>query len=102
MSEEPRRYLRQAEAGQRLDEIFVIRNVQVGTKKDGEPYLSLMLGDKTGEVAARWWGQGQAMQSRLPDPGVVRVKGMMNEFNAYPYQRKNPVKNGPTFPSTGI
>ncbi|MEL7237868.1 MAG: HD domain-containing protein [Planctomycetota bacterium] len=81
MSEPSRRYLKSTEAGQRVDEVFVIRNVQVGTKKDGEPYLSMMVGDKSGEAAARWWGQGQAMAARLPNPGVVRIKGMMKEFN---------------------
>ena len=78
---ESRRYLRELEAGQRADETFVIRNVQVGTKKDGEPYLTMLMSDKSGEVAGRWWGQGIPMQQRLPNPGVVRIKGMMKEFN---------------------
>ena len=79
-----RAYLAQHKPGDRADEVFVITNVQLGTKRNGEPFLKMLIADRSGRVATKWWDKGQEMLDRLPDPGVVRVKGRMEEFNGLP------------------
>ena len=79
-----RRFLRDLKPGDRADEVFVITNIQLGTKRNGEPFLKMLASDRTGRVATKWWDKGQAMLQRLPDPGVVRIKGHMEDFNGAP------------------
>lgn len=76
----PRRYLAEMRPGDRADEIFVIHNVQLGKKRNGEPYLKMLVCDRSARVASKWWDKGPAMYEKLPDPGVVRVCGYMEDF----------------------
>ena len=80
----PRVFFSEMKPGDRADGVFLINNVQLGTKRNGEPFLKMMVSDRTGRVAAKWWDRGPEMVERLPDPGVVRVKGRMEEFGGAP------------------
>src|SRR5688500_7220172 len=90
-----RRYLSELKPGDRADDIFVITNIQLGTKRNGEPSLKMLVSDRTGRVATKWWDKGQAMLDRLPAPGVVRIRGRMEDFNGAPQ-----LVIGPGFPVT--
>lgn len=83
-SKRQRRYLADLQPGDRADEIFVIHNVQLGTKRNGEPFLKMLVCDRTARVASKWWDKGQAMLKKLPDPGVVRVRAIMEDFQGAP------------------
>ena len=80
----PRRYLAEFGPGEQADDVFVISQVQLRLNKNGDPYLQMNVGDKSRSVRAMWWDQGEAMYKRLPNPGVVRVKGKLEEFNGSP------------------
>ena len=104
-----RRFLCDLRPGDRADEIFVINNIQLGTKRNGEPFLKMLVSDRTGRVATKWWDKGQAMLERLPDPGVVRIKGRMEDFNGspqfvidqvFPVSDKRTIDYGELLPST--
>ncbi len=83
-AESPRRYLADFGPGEQADDVFVISNVQLRLNKNGDPYLQMNVGDKSRSVRGMWWDQGEAMYKRLPNPGVVRVKGKLEEFNGSP------------------
>ena len=80
----PRVYLSDAGPGQKVDEHFIIQHVQLKTNKRGDPYLTMKVADRTRNVTGNWWDRGEAMFRRLPNPGVVRVKGTIEEFNGNP------------------
>ncbi len=79
-----RRYLSEMSAGERFSEPFIIQNVQLKTNKRGEPYITMKVGDRSAAVTGNWWERGEAMYRRLPNPGVVRVKGTVEEYNGNP------------------
>jgi 3'-5' exoribonuclease len=61
--------------GQEMDQVLLVRGVEMRTKRDGAQFLKLVLGDRTGQLTAMVW-------ERVPDvrelcqPGVaVRVTG---------------------------
>ena len=84
-AERPARvYFSEMKPGDRADGVFLINNVQLGTKRNGDPFLKMMVSDRTARVAAKWWDRGPEMVEKLPDPGVVRVKGRMEEFGGAP------------------
>ena len=80
----PRTYLADMKPGDYADAAFVISNVQLKTNKKGDPYLTMSVGDKSRSVIGNWWDRGRAMFERLPNPGVVRVKGTLEQFNGNP------------------
>ena len=77
-------YLDEMKPGDRANGVFLINNVQLGTKRNGEPFLKMIVSDRTARVNAKWWDRGPEMVQRLPDPGVVRIKGRMEDFNGAP------------------
>ena len=79
-----RRFLSEMRPGDRTDDIFVIQNVQLGKKRNGEPFLKMLICDRSGRVAGKWWDKGPAMLEKLPDPGVVRIKGFIESFQGAP------------------
>jgi len=65
---------------ERIEGAFSIANTQIGTKKNGEPYLRCLVGDKTGQVPGRKWTVDENLIRRLPTDGFVWLEG---ETQAY-------------------
>jgi len=80
MSDTGRRFIADLAPSERVEACFSIVNAQIGTKKNGEPYLRCLLGDKTGQCPGRKWSVDDAMARRLPADGFVFVEG---EAQAY-------------------
>src|SRR5678815_4373851 len=61
---------------------FVVTAKQVKQKKNsGEPYLDLMLADRTGQLGAKMWDNvGEAIDSFVQDD-VIKVRGLINRYN---------------------
>src|SRR3990170_7962998 len=58
---------------------FVLRNKQVFQKKNGEPYLRLTLGDKTGEIQALMWDNLPSIEDIKADD-LLKLKGRVNNY----------------------
>ncbi len=61
---------------------FVVAAKQVKQKKNsGEPYLDLMLADRTGQIGAKMWDNvGEAINCFEQDD-VVKIRGLINRYN---------------------
>ena len=67
-------FVRDFEDGQATDLVLIVREREARRKRDGTPYLKLVLGDRTGTVPAVVWDLDDASASA--DPGrAVRVAG---------------------------
>ncbi len=62
---------------------FLVRSKETRFKKTGEPYLSLMLGDRTGEVEARMWENVDSAPPFDRDD-FLKVKGLVQVFRNRP------------------
>ena len=62
---------------------FLVRSKETRFKKTGEPYLSLLLGDRTGEVEARVWDNVEAAPAFERDD-FLKVKGLVQIFRNKP------------------
>ncbi len=59
---------------------FVVVSKQVKPKKTGEPYLALVLGDRTGQIEAKMWDNvGEAIDAFEQDD-FLKVKGLLNKY----------------------
>jgi 3'-5' exoribonuclease len=56
-------FVRDFQDGCHVDQVLLVRSVEARTKRDGDDYLKLALGDRTGSVAAVVWdGVGEARE----------------------------------------
>jgi len=70
--------------GQPVTSYFLAKQVQVRQRRSGEPYLSLVLADRTGEVpAVMWEGVDEPVRS-LSDGDIVKVQGVLGSYHGAP------------------
>ena len=67
-----------------IEGVYSIFNPQIGTTRQGKPYLKCLLRDSTGEVAARQWTVDETAISDLESTGFVRVAGHVQLYNGQP------------------
>jgi len=63
--------------------LFLVTNKEIRQKKTGEPYLSLLLADRTGEIEAKMWDNVAEVMNTFDRDDFVKVKGL-----AQPYQNR--------------
>ncbi len=59
---------------------FLVLRKDVRQKKDGEPYLSLTLGDRTGQIEANMWDQVAAVQNSFAADDFIKVKAQVGVY----------------------
>ena len=64
--------------------VFLVQQKDIRQKKTGEPYLSLILGDRTGDVDAKMWDNVPEAMDLFERDGFLRVKGMVQLFQNRP------------------
>jgi len=67
--------------GKTFDGFFLVLSKQQRTTKNGKPYLSLILGDKTGQLEARVWELGDPRIAKEFERGdIVKARGSASRF----------------------
>ena len=66
---------------QTITSIYLVHNKEVRQKTSGEPYLSLVLGDRTGEIDAKMWDNVSEIADTFGRDDFVRVKGETLVYN---------------------
>ena len=64
--------------------IFLVHVKDVRQKKSGDPYLSLLLGDRTGEVEAKMWDNVAEVMDTFDRDDFIKVKGLLQIFQNRP------------------
>jgi 3'-5' exoribonuclease len=77
-------YVSELEANQLVQGVFLVQNKEVRQKKSGEPYLSLTLCDRTGELDAKMWDNAQEAAGLFDRDDFIRVKGLVQVFQNRP------------------
>ena len=66
---------------QTITSSFVVASKQVKAKKNGEPYLSLTLADRTGQIEARMWDNVAECMETFSQSDLVKVRGLLDRYN---------------------
>ncbi|MBI5085645.1 MAG: HD domain-containing protein [Acidobacteria bacterium] len=61
--------------GQMVEGVFLVQSREVRQKRTGDPYLSLVLMDRTGEVDGKMWDNVATVMGTFDRDDFVRVKG---------------------------
>jgi 3'-5' exoribonuclease len=59
---------------------FVVVSKQVKPKKSGEPYLALILGDRSGQIEAKMWDNVEEFIDAFEQDDFLKVKGLINKY----------------------
>jgi 3'-5' exoribonuclease len=77
-------YISELEANQVIQGTFRVQHKDIRQKKHGDPYLSLILADRTGELDAKMWDNAAEVLDAFERDDFVRVKGLYQIFQNRP------------------
>jgi 3'-5' exoribonuclease len=77
-------YVSELEPNQIITGTFLVSHKDVRQKKTGEPYLSLTLSDRSGDLDAKMWDNAAEAIPTFERDSFVRVKGMVQVFQNRP------------------
>ena len=60
--------------------LYLVRVKKVGTTKKGSPFLSLTLGDRTGEVEAKVWERADILSPLFREGDVIHLEGYAGSY----------------------
>src|SRR6202140_3938155 len=59
---------------------FVVVAKQIKPKKTGEPYLALVLGDRSGQLEAKMWDNVEEVLGAFDQDDFLKIKGLINKY----------------------
>jgi 3'-5' exoribonuclease len=77
-------YVKELAADQVITSSFLVCSKEIRQKKTGDPYLSLLLGDRTGELDAKMWDNVAEVMDTFDREDFVKVKGLLQIFHNRP------------------
>jgi len=77
-------YIGDLQPNQVVTGVFLVQSKDIRQKKTGEPYLSLLLGDRTGEIDAKMWDNVADVLDTFERDDFVRVRGLMQVYQNRP------------------
>ncbi|MCU1335777.1 MAG: metal dependent phosphohydrolase [Bryobacterales bacterium] len=77
-------YLSELQPNQTVHGTFLVSYKDVRQKKSGEPYLSLTLTDRTGDLDAKMWDNAADSLNTFERDDFVRIKGLFQIFQNRP------------------
>jgi 3'-5' exoribonuclease len=73
-------FINQFKKGQIVEGFFLAKEITASKTKTGNPYLSLRLADRTGEIDGRVWDKASDFGSLFEKDDVIKVHGEVEEF----------------------
>jgi 3'-5' exoribonuclease len=77
-------YVSELEPNKLIVGLFLVQSKEIRQKKTGEPYLSLTLADRTGDVDAKMWDNVAEAMDLFERDGFIKVKGIVQLFQNKP------------------
>jgi 3'-5' exoribonuclease len=75
-----RRFVEQLADGENVDEIYLVVDKQLRANRNGNTYIQLDLGDRTGNINARMWNAGEPLYKSFEAGDFLQVKGKVQLF----------------------
>jgi len=74
------RYLREYEIGETFTGFFVLRRKELRTTRNGQPYLMLEIGDRSGRLSGNIWDDAITVNEDLIEGSVIKVQGRIETY----------------------
>jgi len=73
-------YVKDIEAGNKVNDIFLVTEKNLAVSQKGSPYLNLRLRDKTGEVEGRVWENAAALNRLFQKGDVIEIRSRATNY----------------------
>ena len=77
-------YIADLQPNQDATSLFLVQSKDIRQKKTGEPYLSLSLADRTGEIEAKMWDNVAEVMHTFDRDDFVKAKGRVQVYQNRP------------------
>lgn len=77
-------FVSELQPNQVITTTFLVQRKEIRQKKTGEPYLSLLLADRTGDLDAKMWENASDVMDTFDRDDFVRVKGLYQIYQNRP------------------
>jgi 3'-5' exoribonuclease len=67
--------------GDTVTTFFLVHQKEKKSKRNGEPYLALVLGDRTGQIEGKVWDLTEGVRSPFEREDFVKVRGTIVKYN---------------------
>ena len=88
-------YLSELQPNQTVQGTFLVSYKDVRQKKSGDPYLSLTLTDRSGELDAKMWDNAAEVINTFERDDFVRIKGLLQIFQNRPQLTLHKIQSVP-------
>jgi len=75
-----RLFLRDAAAGDVVEDVFIITNKQLAATASGKFYIKAFCSDRTAQMTSRIWNASRDMFNAMPDGGFLRLRGRVENY----------------------
>lgn len=75
-----RRPVKELDAGEKLDQVFLVARRDLRTTSNGALYIHLVLADRTGQLLGRIWQATETQYQQIPDGGFLRFRGRTESY----------------------
>ncbi len=69
------KFINQIEAGEAIDDIYIVRDPILRSTARGDLYIAMFLSDRTGQLNGRMWQATETIYKALPKPGFIHIQG---------------------------
>jgi 3'-5' exoribonuclease len=77
-------FVKNLKPGSEVAEFFVLRKKEIREKSDGEKFLKLELGDKTGRIEGVVWDNPEQIYDQAQTGEIVKIKGWVTTYKEIP------------------
>jgi 3'-5' exoribonuclease len=75
-----RQFIHDLTPGERVDDLFVLAERVLAHKKDGNPYMNVVLTDRSGHVKGVVWDNVERIAAGVQNGDFVRINGRVSEY----------------------
>ena len=75
-----KQFVGEINAGEKLDDIFILSEKSMSQKKDGNNFLNITLGDKTGRIKGVIWDDVDRISQRTSQGDFVHAQGSVSDY----------------------
>jgi len=73
-------YVSELQPNQVITAMFLVQHKDIRQKKTGEPYLSLVLGDRTGDIDAKMWDNVSEVMDTFERDDFLKIRGLLQVY----------------------
>jgi 3'-5' exoribonuclease len=73
-------WLKDLEENEQVRGCYLVKEKRLGTTRRGEPFLSLILADRSGEVEAKIWDNAEEISNSFSEGNVLQVEGATGSY----------------------